>query len=172
MASRPAMSSLSVHPETVKFAPAQVLMEREREIHDLIERRAYELFERHGRGHGSKLPDWVKVGAELLFPCRHGLKDLPARFILKAETPGNFTAAEIALSAEPRRLMVCGERKVEAIYGDPKGTYFRTVPQQIFRVHKLPEEVDPSRTAATLRGNILEVVMPKMTHKSKSRHSS
>ena len=172
MASGPAISRLSAHPETVKLAPAQVLMEREREIHNLIEKCTYELFERHGRGHGSKLSDWVKAGAELLFPCRHGLKDLPARFVLKAKMPGNFTAAEIALSAEARRLMVCGGRKVEAIYGDPKDTYLRIVPQLILRVHKLLEEVDLSRTAATLRGNILEVVMPKMPHKSKSRHSS
>lgn len=68
MASKPAISSLSDHPETVKLVPTQVLTEREREIHNLIDRRAYELFERHGPGHGSKLSHWVVAGGGTAFP--------------------------------------------------------------------------------------------------------
>lgn len=171
MTSNPATSSPSDHPEAVRLVPIHILMEREREIRKLIERRAYELFEHRGRRYGSELSDWLNAESEMLFSCRHDLKDLPDQLVLKAEMPGSFTASQLRLSVEPCLLMVCGERAVEGIFGDPNGTYFRTVPQRIFRKHELPEEVDPSRVVATLRGNMLEVVMPKVKHKSDSRHS-
>jgi HSP20 family molecular chaperone IbpA len=162
MASRVETFVTSGQEETVILASAEVLMERAKEIHELIERRAYEIFEQRGRAHGSHLSDWLRAESELLFPCRHELKDVRDALVLKAEMPGNFTAAELELSVEPHRLIVSGERKVEAIIGSPAEIRFKTIPQRIFRAHELPIEIDPSRTIATLRGSVLEVVMPKM----------
>jgi HSP20 family molecular chaperone IbpA len=153
----------------VRLVPIQILMECEREIRKLIERRAYELFEHRGRRYGSELSDWLSAESEILFSCRHDLKDLADRLVLKAEMPGSFSASQLRLSVEPRLLMVCGERAVERIVGDPNGTYIRTEPQRIFRKHELPEEVDPSRVVATLRGNVLEVVMPRVKKKESVR---
>lgn len=145
----------------VPFLAAQVLIERAQEIHDLIARRAYEIFERRGHMHGFDIADWLWAEAELLYPCRHELTELSGAFVLKAEVPGSFTRADIALSVEPHRLMVSGERKVDAICGDSEGTHIEAVPERIFRIHELPGEIDPSRTTAVLRGNMLEVIMPK-----------
>lgn len=161
MSSQPLSRKQASLPETLKFVPAQVLIERGKEIHDLIARRAYEIFERHQHAHGSDVSDWLWAESELLFPCRHDLKELPEALVLKAEMPGNFTAAELELSIEPHRLMVSGERKVDAICGDAEGSHHQTMPERIFRVHELPAEVDPSTTTATLQGDMLEVVMPK-----------
>lgn len=171
MASERVAPNPSGNQETVKLVPVQVLIERGKELHDLIERRAYEIFERRGRVHGSDTSDWLLAESELLYPCRHELKELPNALVLKAEMPGSFTAAELELSVEPRRLMVSGERKVKVIYGDPEGNHSEAVLERIFRIHELPIEVDPSRTAATLRGNVLEVVMPKTVAAGRSvRH--
>lgn len=161
MASERVAPNVSGRPEAVKLVPAQVLTERGKEIHDLIARRAYEIFERRGRVHGSAISDWLLAESEMLYPCRHDLKELPEGLVLEAEMPGSFTAAELELSVEPRRLMVSGEREVKAIYGAPEGSHTQTMPERIFRVHELPFEIDPSRTTASLRGDILEVVMPK-----------
>lgn len=153
--------STSGDPTEVQFLVAQVLIERGKEIHDLIARRAYEIFERRGHIHGFDIADWLWAESELLYPCRHDLRELCDMFVLKGEVPGSFTRANIALSVEPHRLTVSGERKVDAICGDSEGTHIESVAERIFRIHELPGEIDPSRTTAVLRGNILEVVMPK-----------
>jgi HSP20 family molecular chaperone IbpA len=148
-------------PAALKFTPAQILIDQGREIHNLIERRAYELFECRGRAHGFDVDDWLWAESEVVHSCRHDLKESPEAIVLQAELPGSFTADQIEISVEPRRLMVSGERKVDVLYGSSKGTHSRITPQRIFRVHDLPVEIDPSRTTASLRGEMLEVVMPK-----------
>src|SRR5579875_2187290 len=143
MSPQPLNSSQSGASQKLKFVPAGVLIERRREIDDLIARRAYEIFERRGAVHG------------------HELEDLPEALVLKAEMPGDFTADELELSIEPRRLMVSGNRIVDAIYGDQRGGHFERIPERIFHVHELPVEIDPSRTTAALQAGTLEVIMPK-----------
>ncbi len=168
MSSQPLSRSPSSTPAALKFVPAQVLIKRGKEIHELISRRAYDLFERRGHAPGFDMDDWRWAESELLYACRHDLKDLPHAIVLKAEMPGSFTAAELELSVEPHRLMVSGERKVDAIYGDPQGSHFQTMTERIFRIHELPAEIDPSRAIATLRDNVLEVVMPKVAAADRS----
>lgn len=107
----------------------------------MIARRAYELFERRGRAPGFDVDDWRWAESEVLYPCRHDLKDLPDAILLKAELPGSFTADELEVSIEPRRLMVSGERKVDAIYGDPKGSHAHKMPERIYRVHEVPSRL-------------------------------
>lgn len=161
MSSQPLSRDPSSTAAALKFVPAQILIKRGKEIHELIARRAYELFERRGRAPGFDLDDWRWAESELLYPCRHDLKDLPHAIVLKAELPGRFTAGELEVSIEPRRLMLSGEKKVDAIYGDPKGGHAQRTPERIYRVHELRLEIDPSKTVATLRGESLEIVMPK-----------
>lgn len=171
MSSQPVSSRPLSQPEPLKFVPPQVLIERGREIHRLIERRAYEIFEQRGRAHGSEISDWLWAEAEVLYPCRHRLTERPEALVLMAEMPGNFTADQLELSVEPWRFMVSGERKVNAIYGAPEGSHLQKMPERIFRVHALPVEIDPSRARATLQGDILEVVMPKAaTAPGSARH--
>jgi HSP20 family molecular chaperone IbpA len=161
MSPQPLNSSQSGASQKLKFVPAGVLIERRREIDDLIARRAYEIFERRGAVHGHDLDDWLWAESEVLYPCRHELEDLPEALVLKAEMPGDFTADELELSIEPRRLMVSGNRIVDAIYGDQRGGHFERIPERIFHVHELPVEIDPSRTTAALQAGTLEVIMPK-----------
>lgn len=161
MNAQPLRRDRSSNAVTLKFVPAQVLIEREKRIRDLIAYRAYEIFERRGRGHGSDASDWLLAESEMLFPCRHELKELPDRLIVKAEMPGGFTSDELKVSVEPHRLMVSGERKIDAIYGDEHGGHLQAMPERIFRVHDLRVEIDSSRATATLRGETLEIIMPK-----------
>ncbi|MGH9359583.1 MAG: DUF2934 domain-containing protein [Terriglobia bacterium] len=163
MSAQPLSCDRSSAAAALKFVPAQILIERGKEIHGLIARRAYELFERRDRALGFDVDDWRWAESELLYSCRHDLKNLPGAIVLKAELPGSFTADELEVSIEPRRLMVSGEKKVDAIYGDPKGDHAQRMPERIYRVHELPLEVDPSKAAATLKGQVLEIVMPKVT---------
>jgi HSP20 family molecular chaperone IbpA len=161
MKARPARENAGT-PMT--FVPANILEQRKSEIQNMIARRAYEHFEHRGRAPGHELEDWEQAETELLiYPCRHDLKESARAFILHAELPGSFTADQLKVSVEPRRLMVSGEKEISVLCGDAKGTHTELRSQQIFRVHDLPADVDPSNATATLRGAMVEIVLPKVS---------
>jgi len=168
MSSQPLRNAQRNTREAVTFVPAHGLIERGKEIHKLIERRAYEIYERRGRAHGFDVDDWLWAESELLHPCRHNLKESPEAIVLQAELPGIFTVDQLEVSIEPRRLMVSGVREVDAIHGDSSGCHVQREAQRIFRVHDLPFEVDPSKAAASLTEECLEVVMPRAAVASKA----
>src|SRR6266576_3073939 len=140
----------------VTFVPANVLEQRKSEIQNMIARRAYEHFEHRGRVPGHEIEDWEQAETELLiYPCRHDLKESAGAIILHAELPGSFTVDQLKVSVEPRRLMVSGEKEISVLYGDSEGTHTE------LRVHDLPVDVDPSKATATLKGAMVEIVLPK-----------
>jgi HSP20 family molecular chaperone IbpA len=146
----------------VKFVPAVVLEQKKNEIQDMIARRAYEIFEYRARVPGHETEDWEQAESELLYPCRHDLKESADAFILHAELPGTFTADQLKVSVEPRRLIVNGEQEISVLFGEVDGTTHSELrSRQIFRMHNLPADVDPSKATATLKSDILEVILPK-----------
>lgn len=146
----------------VKIVPAEALVNRMHEMHEAITRRAYELFEHRGGQHGRDLDDWLQAESEVLWPCRHDLRESDDAIVLRAEVPGTFTPEQFQVSVEPRRLVISAERKVTVTHGDGKETHEELDKQKLLRVHGLPAEVDPSRSTATLDGETLEVRMPKL----------
>ena len=146
----------------ITFVPANILEQRKSEIQNLIARRAYEQFERRGRVPGHEIEDWEQAETELLiYPCRHDLRESAEAIILRAELPGPFTADQLKVSVEARRLMVSGEKEINVLYGDAKGTHAELRSQHIFRVHDLPVDVKPSKATATLDSHAVQIVLPK-----------
>jgi HSP20 family molecular chaperone IbpA len=147
--------------KAVKLVPAQDLVNRQKEIHDMVARRAFALFEDRGGIRGHDINDWTEAEAELLHACRHDLKESVETLIFHADLPGPFEPDQISVSVEPHRLMVSGERELNVRFeGDEPSTVMRT--QRIFLMEELPVDVDPSRTTARLEGEMLEIVMPKV----------
>jgi HSP20 family molecular chaperone IbpA len=154
---------------SVTFVPADMLEQRKREIQNMIARRAYEHFEHRGNVPGHEIEDWEQAETELLiYPCRHDLRESAEVIILRAELPGSFTADQLKVSVEARRLMVSGEREINVLCGDAKGTHAELRSQHIFRVHDLPVDVDPSKATATLKGAMVEIVLPKASPDNKA----
>lgn len=147
--------------QAVQFVPAQVLDQKNTEIQTMIARRAYEIYDYRARVPGHEVEDWEQAESELLYPCSHDLKESADAFILHAELPGTFTADQLKVSVEPRRLMVNGEQEISVLRGDASGTHRELRSRQIFRMHNLPADVDPSRATATLNGTTVEIVLPK-----------
>jgi HSP20 family molecular chaperone IbpA len=145
----------------VTFVPAGVLEQKKNEIQEIIARRAYEIYEYRARVPGHETEDWEQAESELLYPCRHALKESEDAFILHAELPGTFTADQLRISVEPRRLIVNGEQELSVLVGDSNGTHSELRSRQILRMHDLPADVDPSRATAIVKGNTVEIVLPK-----------
>lgn len=156
----------------VKLVAADVLLNRKNEIQNMIARRAYELFESRGCVHGHDIDDWIEAEVEVLHAYRHDLKESAEAIVFKAELPCSFTADQINVSVEPRRLMVSGERELDVICGGDEPAHTEKRTQRTFRMEELPVDVDPSRATARLKGETLEIVMPKVVTAGKPRGKS
>lgn len=146
----------------LKLASVEELLRLKQELHDLIARRAYEIFEKRGKHHGRNVDDWLQAESEIQHSCRHEVIERPDSFLLRADLPGEFTAEQIKVSIEPHRIIVSGEKPISSLYLEGRTTQARSGRQRIFRVHELPAAVDPSRSEAVLNGENLELRMPKL----------
>lgn len=151
----------------VKLVAPNILLNRKNEIQSKIARRAYELFEIRGFVHGHDVDDWIEAELEFLRPYRHDLKESAEAIVFRADLPGSFAADQLNVSVEPRRLTVSGERESEVICGGDTPAHTEKRTQRIFGVEELPVNVDPSRATAKLKGEILEIVMPKVAADNK-----
>ena len=156
----------------VKLVAADVLLNRKNEIQNVIARRAYELFEGHGSVNGHDIDDWIEAEVEVVRTYRHDLKELTEAIVFKAELPCSFTADQLIVSVEPRRLMVNGGRDLDVICGGDTPAHMEKRAQRIFGVEELPVDVDPSRATAKLKGDMLEIVMPRVAVDNKSNGKS
>jgi HSP20 family molecular chaperone IbpA len=134
--------------------------QRSKEISDSIARRAFEIFESSGRISGRDHDDWLKAEAELLHPIHLDIAESHEAVTVRVEVPG-FSAKDLDIRLEPRRLAITGERETREDRKTEKNLYSERCVDQVFRVIDLPAEVDPEKTTATLKDGILQLAMPK-----------
>lgn len=156
----------------VKLVSADVLLSRKNEMQNVIARRAYELFEDRGRTNGHDIDDWIEAKVEVVRAYRHDLKESADAIVFKAQLPCSFTTDQLNVSVEPRRLMLSGETELDVIRGGDTPAHTEKRTQRIFGVEELPVDVDPSRAKANLKGDLLEVVMPRVAVDNKSNVKS
>jgi HSP20 family molecular chaperone IbpA len=136
------------------------LVEHTEDVCNLIARRAFEIFEGHGREHGNDREDWFLAESELLTPVKVHLSESGEQITARAEVPG-FNRQEINVSVEPRRLRISGKGAPHEDHTSGKHTHSLKHDHLIFRVIDLPTEVDLSKSKATFHDGTLEVMMPK-----------
>jgi HSP20 family protein len=147
----------------VQLLTPDILHNRKSELEGMIARRAFQLFEGRGGGYGHDVDDWITAEQELLRPYRHDLKESAEAVVFHAELPCTFTPDQLNVSVEPRRLTISGERELEVTCVGDVPTHVEKRTERIFQTEELPADVDPSRTTATLKGELLEIMMPKVT---------
>jgi HSP20 family molecular chaperone IbpA len=137
-------------------------LERMEHLNDAISRRAFELFEQEGRVDGHHQRHWLEAERELLHPVHMRLEETDLEIMVHAELPG-FTASDIEVSVEPRRVIITGKREsqVEDKQGD--AVYTEQCSDEIFRTLDLPAEVNVMKVTATLKDGVLNVQLPKVT---------
>jgi HSP20 family protein len=136
-------------------------LERMEHLNDAISRRAFELYEKEGRVDGHNLRHWLEAEREILHPVHMKLEDADGEFVVLAELPG-FTASDIEVSVEPRRVIITGKResKEEDKQGD--AVYVEQCLDEIFRTMDLPAEVNVLKVTAMLKDGVLTVQLPKV----------
>lgn len=145
----------------VRVVPAAALAEREKRLREAIARRAYQLFERRGRTHGRDLEDWLQAESQLHRSFPHTVARTAQALVVFAELPRSWSADQLLVGVESRRLIISGEREMEVTFSDAHGRRTEKRTQSIFQSLDLPVDVDPSRATASLAGMTLEVAMPQ-----------
>lgn len=134
--------------------------DRMREVHELISRRAYEIFEASGGSFGHELDHWLHAESELLQPMAIEIQDSDGALTLRAEVPG-FKAHEIDVMVEPRRLTLVGKRESKDKRKEDKLTHPERGTVRILRIIDLPWEVDTEKVTGNLKDGVWELTLPK-----------
>jgi HSP20 family protein len=136
------------------------ISEQIQKLYDQIAHRAYEIFEGDGRILGRHIEDWFRAETEVLHPVHLDLLESPEFFSVRAEVPG-FSAKDLDVNLEPRRLTISGKRETKEEHKTKKTVCSERCSDQILRVLDLPAEVDAEKVKATLKDGILELDIPK-----------
>ena len=136
------------------------IFDRVEQVYDSIARRAFEIFEGNGGWPGRELDDWLRAESELLHPMHLELTESANNLTVRAEVAG-FSAKELEINVEPRRLAVSGKRETKEETKKGKTLYSELCANEIMRVVELPAEVDTSKVNATLKDGILNIELTK-----------
>jgi HSP20 family protein len=130
------------------------------QTHELIARRAFEIFESNGGSPGHDLENWFRAESELLQPVSLNITELCGEYVVRAEVPG-FGGRDIRISVEPGCLAVSGKilTKEEGKNGGVISSGLCA--NRIFRTVELSSDVDTSAVSATVQDGILTVHFPK-----------
>jgi len=144
----------------VKSARIEGSLERMEHLNDAIARRAFELYENEGRIDGHNLRHWLEAEQEILHPVHMKLEESDAEFVVRAELPG-FTASDIEVSVEPRRVIITGKRESGEEDRRADSVYVEQCSDEICRTLDLPVDVNVLKVTAMLKDGVLSVQLPK-----------
>jgi HSP20 family protein len=147
-------------PASLQLVSPENLIERAERIYNSIASRAFELFEKNGHTLGQDLDNWLKAEAELLHPVHVSITDAADGVTIRAEVPG-FTAEQLQVSVEPRRVTLSGKRETKGEKKHGGTVYQESCSNQILRLIDLPAAVKPGKVSAGLHNGVLELKMPK-----------
>jgi len=140
--------------------PVQVLeadlLDRMNETDSLIAERAYEIYQTRGGGHGSDQDDWFSAEEEVLYPLSIEREVAGNELRLTAQVPG-FDAKDLEVVIAHRRAVICGVHSASKSDGEPHRKN-----SKLMRIVELPFAVDPESSTATIEGETLEVVLPRL----------
>ena len=144
----------------LRFVAVDEIVEQMRDAFDAICQRAHQIFEANGSEFGRDQEDWFRAEDELLHTIPTEIFEVNDSLIVRADVAG-FQAKELAVSLEPRRVLISGECRVEAMNESGEEGPEETRPYFIFRALDLPVEVDPNRVTATLSTGVLKLEIHK-----------
>jgi HSP20 family molecular chaperone IbpA len=107
---------------------------------------------------GHELEDWLKAESELVSPLCYGLMTNDEEMWVGTSV-AEFKRGTIEMWVSPRLITISGES-----VGRNEGKQSATAQRErlIFRVFRLPVEVEPEAITAELNGSSLELRLPKV----------
>lgn len=151
-------------PAIIQLLPEDRFSQIMADVHELIARRAYELFVERGFKHGHDVEDWLRAESQLLRVSPIAVSETAETITVKTALPG-YRAEDLEIHVEPRRVFITGNPVTENPGSEvekKKGTdSSRERLNRIFRSIDLPAQIDPEKVTATFSSGELEILLSK-----------
>lgn len=146
-----------IYPNETQSSPIIAEM---KSLAERIRERAYHLFERRGRNHGSALNDWLEAETDLLMIPQSELVESDGAFQMQVAVPG-FDAKDIEVDALPDGVIIRAENSHKHENKDDRIQFCEFSEKALFRRFDLPTPVDVDHVAADLDKGLLRISAPK-----------
>lgn len=151
----------------IEVRPTHSILDEVTRIHDLIRRRAFEMFEGRGDSAFGEMDDWLNAERELSMQPRLEVRRTDGKFEIDADLPGmdpkdldvKVTGEDVLITAQRPEPQAAGVGKdpaqPEAREGAGEDTFMR-----MFGAIHFPEVIDPEAVTAEYRKGHLRVSAP------------
>jgi HSP20 family protein len=135
-------------------------LEDPRDAFEMIRKRAFEMFERHGGSPGNDLDDWFQAERDLFWVPPAELAETDEEVKITVAVPG-FDLKEIKVTAQPVEVQLRGNHG-HSLEKKEKGlVYSEFNEKDLFRRFELPQNIDVDHVSANVENGILTVKAPK-----------
>ena len=152
----------TTQPANFKLTASGTLVEQTRLISAAVARRAYDLFEARGSEHGHDGEDWFRAESELLAPLPATIIDTDGGFTVRAELRA-FTGKDVEVRAEPKRLIIYAKKRKASEQEKGQAVSEEEMYAELFRVLELPHEIDPDNMTVSIKNEVLEVTLARVS---------
>ncbi len=133
--------------------------EQERRIHSVIARHAFAIYDRRGSG-AHEQEDWHQAESELISHLCVGRMSLDGSIWMSIDA-APFKEGTICIWVASRQLTICGKRRAGRPEAAPDLSSSHIQDEMMYRIVRLPVEVDPSKITARFSGPFLEILISK-----------
>ena len=144
----------------IKFIAAESFREQINEFAQMLEARAYEIYERRGREDGHALEDWASAESELRCMVPVGIFERPEQLEVNVRLLGCL-CHEIEACLEPRRLLLRAQKEEVKSQKPGEESHTERRLNGIFIALDLPDQVDPAKLTATFKDGNLCLSLPR-----------
>ena len=156
--------------ESIAIHRTPSILDEVNDVHELIMRRAFDIFERTGAVVGRDLDNWLQAEHELFWKPVVELVEENGEFLLEAALSG-VDAKDIEIEVTPENIVLKADAQHQ--HQEEKGTVhiceFQT--RRMFRSIHLPKKINPEKTKAQFKNGLLrltaEIVSEERGPKSK-----
>jgi HSP20 family molecular chaperone IbpA len=138
-ASSPKKSGSPQRPEVISDAEKPEFLEA---FNKLVAKRAYELFEQFGRGHGDDLAHWLQAEREMATPLPD-IRESGGWFTVTAPVPRDF-AEHIKVCVQEDHSIICAEQTSAGSLRETESREYRS----LYYLVRWPDKVDPPSSTA------------------------
>ena len=135
--------------------------EQRKRVHDAVAQRAFQICQMRKGMPGNPNEDWRRAESEICGALTCGFLVLEDRIHLSTDTK-RFGEGDIEICVEPRRVTICGMESASKTPLRQESAAVKRAAIATFRSVDLPEEIEPSRVTANLRGRSLEIDLPRI----------
>ena len=150
----------SVRGSRLRIAIGMDLGHLETRIQEAIARRAYDLFEKRGRQHGSDLADWFRAEEEIERPANVSILEDASEIKVRTQVPG-FLASEIQVGISPDHVVIWGLKTDSGNSLKPNGRPSAGGFGALLADVRLPSPVNPAKSTASFEEDWIEVRLTK-----------